>query len=107
MKKNKKIKCHIRKGDTVIVLAGESKNHVGEVLEVLTDEYRAIVEGANMVKRHVRPSAEQPGGITEKEAPIHISNLMLVDADGVASRIKREERDGKMVRVSKKTEEVI
>ncbi len=60
-----------------------------------------------MVKRHVKPSAQVPGGIVEKEAPIHLSNLMLVDSKGEASRISREKQNGKTVRVSKKTKEVI
>jgi len=104
---NKKIKLHIKKGDTVVVLSGDSKGETGVVQKVLVDDYRAIVEGVNKVKRHVKPSADSPGGIVEQEAPIHISNLMLVDANGVASRVKREKREGKTVRVSKKTQEVI
>ena len=109
MKKSKKtIKSHIRKGDTVQVIAGDSKGQSGVVDKILVEEYRAVVTGVNMVKRHVRPSAEQPGGIIEKEAPIHISNLMLVDGDGQASRIKRErDENGKLVRVSKKTQQTI
>lgn len=105
MKRTKKvIKSHIKKGDTVVVLSGDSKGDTGVVEMVFPEEYRAIVKGVNMVKRHVRPSAEQPGGIIEKEATIHISNLMLVDADGEASRIKRTRNEnGKLVRVSKKT----
>lgn len=107
-KSNKKIKSHIRTGDTVKVLSGDSKGDTGTVKQVFVEDYRAIVEGVNMVKRHVRPSAEQPGGIVEKEAPIHISNLMLVDADGQASRIKRDrDEKGKLVRVSKKTQQII
>ena len=107
-KSDKKIKCQIRKGDNVVVLSGDSKGDTGVVEVVLLENYRAIVKGVNMVKRHVRPSAEQPGGIVEKEAPIHISNLMLVDANGEASRIKRTRNEnGKLVRVSKKTQEVI
>lgn len=109
MEKSKKvIKSHIKKGDTVVVLSGDSKGETGVVKEVLRKEYRAVVEGVNMVKRHVRPSAEQAGGIVEKEASIHISNLMLVDENGTASRIKRQRNEnGKLVRVSKKTQEVI
>lgn len=108
MKETKKIKSHIKKGDTVVVLSGDSKNETGIVEVIFAAEYRAIVKGVNMVKRHVRPSAEQPGGIISKEAPIHISKLMLVDANGQASRIKRQrDENGKLVRVSKKTQEVI
>jgi large subunit ribosomal protein L24 len=106
--KNNKIKSHLRKGDTVIVIAGDSKGKTGEVETVLHNEYRAIVKGVNMVKRHVKPTAEQVGGIVEKEAPIHISNLMLVDASGTASRVKKSMDDnGKKVRISKKTNEII
>ncbi len=107
MAKQKKIKLHIKKGDTVLILSGDDKGKTGNVLKVFPEDYRALVEGINIVKRHVRPSADRPGGIDEKEAPIHISKLMLVDANGEASRISREKRDGKSVRVSKKTKEVI
>ena len=103
----KKIKLQIKKGDTVLILSGDEKGQTGVVAKIFPTEYRAIVEGKNMVKRHVRPSAESPGVIVEKEASIHISNLMLVDANGTASRISREKKDGKTVRVSKKTKEVI
>jgi large subunit ribosomal protein L24 len=107
MKKNQIIKSHIKKGDRVMVIAGESKGDIGVVQEIIPADYRAVVKDVNMVKRHVRPTAEQPGGITEKEAAIHISNLMLVDANDKPSRVKIEVRDGKKVRVSKKTGEVI
>jgi large subunit ribosomal protein L24 len=107
MKTKKNIKLHIKKGDTVEVIAGDNKGSQGVVKQIFLQENRAIVEGLNMVKRHVRPTAESPGGVFEKEAPIHISNLMLVDADGVASKIRMEVRDGKKVRVSKKTNQVI
>jgi large subunit ribosomal protein L24 len=106
-KKQEKVKLNIKKGDTVVVLSGDSKGETGVVQKILLDDYRAIVEGVNKVKRHVKPSADTPGGIIEKEASIQLSNLMLMDANGVASRIKREKRDGKTVRVSKKTQEVI
>jgi large subunit ribosomal protein L24 len=104
---NNKIKLHIKNGDSVLIIAGDHKGEQGVVKKIFTTEYMAIVEGFNMVKRHVRPSAQVPGGIVEKEAPIHLSNLMLVDANGQASRISREKKDGKTVRVSKKTKEVI
>lgn len=107
-KETKKIKSHIRKGDTVVVLSGDSKGETGVVEVIDAENYRAIVKEVNMVKRHVRPSAEQPGGIISKEAAIHISNLMLVDSKGEASRIKKvRNENGKLVRVSKKTQEVI
>jgi len=106
-------KFHIKKGDKVKILSGDSKGVIGTVTRVFTDTYRAIVEGEGVkkVKRHVRPSAQAPGGIIDRDRPIHISNLMLVDSQEKASRIKREKReiDGKVktVRVSKKTQEVI
>jgi large subunit ribosomal protein L24 len=108
-KLNKKVtKCHIKKGDTVVVLSGDSKGDTGVVEAVFAADYRALVKGVNMVKRHVRPNADQMGGIIEKEASIHLSNLMLVDANGAASRIKNGRDDnGKKVRISKKTQEVI
>jgi len=105
--KNNKVKLHVKNGDSVLIIAGDHKGEQGVVKKIFTKEYMAIIEGFNMVKRHVRPSAQVPGGIVEKEAPIHLSNLMLVDAKGEPSRISREERDGKTVRVSKKTKEVI
>jgi large subunit ribosomal protein L24 len=107
MKTKKNIKLHIKKGDTVEVISGDNKGSQGVIKQIFPNENRAIVEGLNMVKRHIRPSAESPGGVFEKEAPIHISNLMLVDADGVASKTKIEVRDEKKVRVSKKTNQVI
>ena len=103
-------KRHIRTGDTVLVIAGDSKGKTGKVISVNTETYRAIVEGANMVKRHTKPSAKNPnGGILEKEAPIHISNLMLVDpATGKPTRIGRKlNTDGKLQRFSKTTGEFI
>jgi large subunit ribosomal protein L24 len=69
----------IRKGDRVIVLTGRDKGKIGEVLRVLTVEDRVVVNGVNRVKRHTRPSAADPGGIVEKEAPIHVSNVAHVD----------------------------
>ncbi len=103
-------KFHIKSGDTVKVLSGESKGSTGKVLRVYTDKNRALVEGVNMITRHNKPSAQNPqGGITEKEAPIHISNLMLVDpATGEATKTgRRKNEDGKTLRYSKKTNEVI
>lgn len=102
-------KFHIKKGDTVKVLAGEYKGQTGKVIEMLGDKNKALVEGINVVKKHEKPSASNPqGGIIEKEAPIHLSNLMYVDASGNASRIgRKEDENGKLVRYSKKTEEII
>lgn len=102
-------KFHIRKDDTVKVIAGENKGDEGKVLEVYPEKNKALVEGVNIVKRHTKPNAATPnGGIVEKEAPIHLSNLMLVDPKtGEATRIGRKEVDGKLVRYSKKSGEVI
>ncbi len=103
-------KLHIKKGDTVVVTAGNDNGRQGKVLEVIRDKDRAIVEGVNMVKKHTKPNAENPqGGIVEKEAPIHISNLMLLDPkSGSRTRIGRKLDDnGKLVRYSKKSGEEI
>ncbi|MGB9745558.1 MAG: 50S ribosomal protein L24 [Bacteroidales bacterium] len=101
-------KLHIKKGDLVIVNSGESKGVKGRVLEVLVKKNKAIVEGANMVSRHTKPNAKYPqGGIIEKEAPIHISNLSLIDpSSGKPTRIgRRLNSEGKLVRYSKKSGE--
>ncbi len=104
-------KLHIKKGDEVIVIAGESKGQKGTVLTVNRDKYRAIVEGVNMVSKHEKPNAANPqGGIVKKEAAIHISNLMVVDPKtGEATRIGRklDEKTGKLVRYAKKSGEVL
>lgn len=102
-------KFHIKKGDTVKVLAGEYKGQTGKVIEMLGEKNKALVEGINVVKKHQKPSASNPqGGIIEKEAPIHLSNLMYVDAAGKASRIGRKmDENGKLVRYSKETKEII
>ena len=109
------MKIHIKKGDTVKVLAGDSKGAKGKVLEVNPDKYRALVEGTNLVSKHTKANAKNPkGGIVKKEAPIHISNLMVVDNKGNATRIGRRLSEPKkmgdksrLVRYSKKTGEEI
>ena len=109
MNKNK-IKIHILKGDTVKIIAGNSKDKTGKVLEVISSKYRAIVEGANIVSKHIKPSADNPqGGIQKSEASIHISNLMVVDpANGNPTRVGRKLNDkDKLQRYSKKTGEFI
>ena len=101
---------HIKKDDTVIVLAGEDKGKTGKVLKVLVEKNRAIVEGLNMVSRSTKPSAKNPqGGIIKQEAPIHISNLNVVDPkSGKPTRIGRKlNADGKLVRFAKKSGEEI
>ncbi|GET32041.1 50S ribosomal protein L24 [Prolixibacter bellariivorans] len=103
-------KLHIKKGDSVVVISGNSKGQQGKVLEVIREKDRAIVEGVNLVSKHTKPNAENPqGGILKQEAPVHISNLMLVDpANGKRTRIGRRLNDkGKLVRYSKKSGEEI
>lgn len=101
-------KLHIKVGDTVKVISGESKGQEGKVLTIDRKKMRAIVEGVNFVKKHAKPSAADPqGGIVEKEAGIHISNLMNV-VKGQATRIGRKvNTEGKLVRYSKKSGEEI
>ena len=103
-------KFHIKKGDTVMVISGNAKGQQGRVLNVDSKKGKAIVEGINVVSKHARPTNDNPkGGIVQKEAPIHISNLMVVDSSGKATRIgrKEDEKTEKLVRYSKKSGEVI
>ena len=103
-------KLHIKKGDEVIVLAGEDKGRKGKVLKVLVERERAFLEGINMVSKSTKPSAKNPqGGIVKQEAPIHVSNLSLIDPkSGKATRIAiKKTDDGKKVRIAKKSGEVI
>ncbi|MFZ4260950.1 50S ribosomal protein L24 [Sphingobacterium sp. HJSM2_6] len=103
-------KIKIKRGDLVKVIAGSSKGKQGKVLQILVDANRAIVEGANIVKKHTKPSAANPnGGIIEKEAAIHISNLALIDPKtGNTTRVGRKlNADGKIVRYAKKSGEEI
>ena len=105
-----KVKFHIKKGDTVKIIAGNDKGKTGKILEVNKSKYRAVIEGANMVTKHVKPSAANPeGGIQQTEAAIHISNIMIIDpSSGDASRIGRKKNDdGKLQRYSKKSGEFI
>jgi large subunit ribosomal protein L24 len=98
----------IRKGDNVIVLTGRDKGKKGSVLKVLPAEDRVIVQGVNVVKRHTRPSAQQTGGIVEKEGAIHVSNIALVDpADGKATRVGYRIIDTRKVRFARRSGEVI
>ncbi len=108
-KSNKKPKLHIKKGDTIKVIAGNANGKTGTVLEVIYSKRRVIVEGINVVTKHIKPSAASPeGGITKTEAAIHISNVMLVDAKtGDATRTGRKLVEGKLVRFSKKTGDVV
>ncbi|MGM9859268.1 MAG: 50S ribosomal protein L24 [Muribaculaceae bacterium] len=99
------MKLHIKKGDMVYVLAGDDKGAKGRVLEVQPSKYRAIVEGVNMVTKATKPSAQHPqGGLVKKEAPIHISNLSLIDPKtDKPTRIALKREDGKCVRIAKKS----
>ncbi|MDR0954221.1 MAG: 50S ribosomal protein L24 [Rikenellaceae bacterium] len=104
------VKLHIKKGDTVRVIAGDNKGSEGKVMEIRTDKSRAIVEGVNLVKKHTKPNAAHPqGGIIEQEAPIHISNLQLIDPkSGQPTRVGRRQNDqGKIVRYAKRSGEEI
>ena len=103
-------KLHIKKGDTVYVNAGESKGKTGKVLEVLVEKNRAVVEGVNIVSKSQKPSAQNPqGGFVKKEAPVHISNLNVVDPKtGKPTRIGRKlNAEGRLVRYSKSSGEEI
>ena len=103
-------KFHIRKGDTVFVNAGEDKGKTGKVIRVITEKKRAVVEGVNIVSKNQKPNAKYPqGGIIKMEAPIHISNLNVVDpASGKPTRIGRKKNEeGKTIRYAKKSGEEI
>jgi large subunit ribosomal protein L24 len=101
------VKLKIKKGDTVIVISGESKGKSGKIVEVDKDKGRAVVEGVNLVKKHSKPNSKYPqGGIVEIAAPIHLSNLKFSDS-GKATRIGRRVEDDKVVRYSKKSSNTI
>jgi large subunit ribosomal protein L24 len=101
-------KFKIKKGDQVIVISGSNKDKTGEVLQVLPDESRVVVDGVNVVKKHQKPTNESQGGIIEMPAPIHISNVMLVDPKtGKPTRLGRKVENDKLVRYSKKSGEII
>jgi large subunit ribosomal protein L24 len=103
------MKLRIKTGDTVRVIAGDHKGSEGKVVSVDREKNKALVEGVNMVSKHEKPSAQNPqGGIVKKEAPIHVSNLSLIDSkSGETTRVGFDVRDGKKVRFSKKSNEVI
>ncbi len=101
-------KIKIKRDDKVLVVAGEHKGSEGKVIKVMRDQNKAFIEGVNMIKKHAKPSAQNPqGGIVEKEAAIHISNLSLTTADGEATRVGYREEDGNKVRFAKKNNEVV
>jgi|TARA_B100001063_G_C16308048_1_gene331578 large subunit ribosomal protein L24 len=101
-------KLKIKTGDTVRVIAGDHKGSEGKIIKVLLEKNKVIVEGVNMVKKHMKPSAQSPqGGIVEKEASIQISNLSLLTSKGETTRVGYKMEEGKKVRFSKKSNEVI
>ncbi len=102
-------KRHVRKGDSVLVLAGKNKGKVGKILRMAPKKSRVYVEKVNMVKRHSRPTQANPqGGIVEKEGPIHISNVMLVcPGCGKPTRIKKVDLEGRRARACKKCGEIV
>lgn len=109
MQDTKKIKLKIKKGDNVIVLTGKNKGQTGEVIEILRSDNRAVVRGVNVVKKHQKPTAGNPGGIVEKELSLHISNIALLDPKtNKATRVgyKRNE-DGSKSRIARKSGETI
>ena len=99
----------IRKGDKVVVLAGKDKGRTGEVVRVMPKDDKAVVRGVNMIRRHQKQTQAQEGGIITKEAPIHLSNIALADPkDGKPTRVGFQvQKDGKKVRVAKRSGEVI
>ena len=102
------MRIKIKKGDKVRVISGSNKGSEGEIISIKKGTNKAIVEGVNIVKKHNKPSAQNPqGGISEKEAPIHISNLSLITPDGKTTRVGFRYDDGAKVRYSKKTNEAI
>jgi large subunit ribosomal protein L24 len=102
-------KIFIKKGDKVIITTGDDKGKTGDVISVLKEEYKVLVEGLNMVSRHTKPNAKNTnGGIIKKEAPIHLSNVSLIDpSTQKATRIRKERKDGKVTRISVKSGAII
>ena len=111
MTKRFKPKFNIKKGDQVVVIAGDDRDlkKPRTVLEVILEKGRVVVEGANIITKHTKPSAQNTkGGMVKKEASINISNVMLWDVKaGAATKVKRDRQDGKLVRIAKKSGEVI
>ncbi|MBT4710788.1 MAG: 50S ribosomal protein L24 [Alphaproteobacteria bacterium] len=109
MTNSKTPKVRIKKGDTVLVISGREKGKQGTVIKVLRRESRVLVQGVNMVKRHTRPSQVSAGGVLEKEAPVHISNVAFVDPkEGGPTKLGvKILKDGRKVRVAKRSGEVV
>jgi large subunit ribosomal protein L24 len=98
----------VKKGDKVKVISGKDKGKEGVVLTAMPKKDKVIVEGVNVMKKHQKPNATNPqGGIIEVEAPIHVSNVQVLDANGVAGRVGYKEVDGKKVRFNKKSGEIL
>lgn len=106
---NKPAKLHVKKGDTVVILSGKHKGKTGRILLALPKEQKVIVEGVNVIKKHVKPSATNPqGGIEEREAALHASKVQLVDPEtGKGTRTRKQLVDGKKVRVAVKSGKVV
>ena len=102
-------KLHVKKGDNVKVIAGDSRGKTGRIIDIFPEKRKATVEGVNVVSKHTKPNTANPqGAIVKIEAPVHISNLMVMDAKGVPTRVGRTaNKEGKLVRVSVKTKEEI
>ena len=103
-------KLHVKKGDNVMVIAGNYKGQSGRILTVDKEKQRAIVEGVNLISKHTRPNADNPkGGIIKQEASVHVSNLKVIEKSGKPTRLgrKKDEKTGKSIRYSKKSGEVI
>ena len=101
-------KLNIKKGDMVVVIAGADKGEKGEVLQVFPRKNRVLVDQVNMVRKHQKPTQDNAGGIIDQPAPVHISNVMLIDPkSGDPTRVGRKKVDGKIVRYSKKSGEII
>ncbi len=102
------MKLKIKKGDSVVVIAGKDKNTIGEVFKALPKENKVFVRGVNVVKKHKKPTQTEPGGIISKELPIHISNVALVDPKtGKATKVGFKIEDGKKVRFAKASGEIL
>ncbi len=101
------LKLKVKKGDRVIVLSGDDKGKTGEIIKAMPKEGKVVVQGINLVKRHTKPSQTSAGGIITKEAPIHVSNVALVDSQGKATKVGYKEENGRKVRFARKSGEVI
>lgn len=100
-------KLHVKSGDRVMVMAGEDKGKTGVIAQVFPAKTRAIVEGVNIIKKHVKPTQNSEGGIVEQEASLHLSKLMILDSKGNPTRTGRKIVDGKSVRFAKTTGEIL